>query len=218
LSPAEAIESERRRIPLVVPRDDLLIDDDCPLCQMMAESEGPTFWHLDGCHMEEGFAFSFSKTPEEWEAERFEVEFPQEPSRTASRERADAGTATDASLVATGVGTMGERTLFFPDALDKLPADAVIPTMLFRIGAYLADLGLELKTAVESAEYVTSFNRDFANLRQAAADPESLMIGAVVGRFRENLASAAATRPDLVDKCADVENQLLQLQQRLGVL
>jgi hypothetical protein len=30
---------------------------------------GPTFWHLDGCNMDDGFAFSSCLTLEEWEAE-----------------------------------------------------------------------------------------------------------------------------------------------------
>ena len=30
----------------------------------------PTFWHLDGCNMEEEFAFSWCVTIQEWEAEQ----------------------------------------------------------------------------------------------------------------------------------------------------
>jgi hypothetical protein len=44
-----------------------MVDEDCPLCQMLADS-GPGFWHLDGCNMDEEFPFAlFEATREEWE-------------------------------------------------------------------------------------------------------------------------------------------------------
>src|SRR5829696_8261451 len=42
--------------------------------QMMRELPGPMFWHLDGCNMDDDFAFSFHCTREEWEAEQRERE------------------------------------------------------------------------------------------------------------------------------------------------
>ena len=50
--------------------EEAVVDHDCPLCQMMAEDTGPYFWHLDGCNMDDDFAFSFHRTRKEWEAER----------------------------------------------------------------------------------------------------------------------------------------------------
>jgi len=35
---------------------------------------GPTFWHLDGCNMDNEFVFSVCRTREEWEAERLKWE------------------------------------------------------------------------------------------------------------------------------------------------
>jgi hypothetical protein len=52
----------------------LIIDENCECCRMMAQDAamgfGPGFWHLDGSHMEEEFAFSFCKTMPEWEVEQ----------------------------------------------------------------------------------------------------------------------------------------------------
>ena len=46
--PAAIIESERRRIPLVMSARDILIDENCELCRMLADEThddfGPTFW------------------------------------------------------------------------------------------------------------------------------------------------------------------------------
>jgi hypothetical protein len=84
--PSAIIESERRRIPLVTSAKDLMLDENCDLCRMLAnetlDGMGPTFWFLDGCHMDEGFAFSFYRTREEWEEEeRRRIEFDEEFNR-----------------------------------------------------------------------------------------------------------------------------------------
>ena len=84
----------------------LMIDEDCEVCRMMAmEAEmgfGPAFWHLDGSHMEEEFAFSSSKTVAEWEAEnrrreesyeKFELEWAERE----YRRRAKSGMGRDQS-------------------------------------------------------------------------------------------------------------------------
>src|SRR6185312_16046974 len=73
-APGLVIEWERKRIPLAMSGKDAMVDDDCPVCQAMAEDLGPYFWHLDGSAMDDEFEFSFHKTKEDWEAERREWE------------------------------------------------------------------------------------------------------------------------------------------------
>jgi hypothetical protein len=72
-TPAVIIDNERRRLPITMTPEQIMIDEDCECCRMMAlDAEmggGPTFWHLDGSDMEEEFAFSTCLTREEWEAE-----------------------------------------------------------------------------------------------------------------------------------------------------
>lgn len=76
--PAVIIDNERRRLPQAMSPSELIIDEDCECCRMMAmDAEmgfGPGFWHLDGSHMDEGFAFSTCVTVEEWETEQREHE------------------------------------------------------------------------------------------------------------------------------------------------
>lgn len=84
--PSAIIESERRRIPLVMSAKSMMIDEDCDLCRLMGgetgEDFGPGFWHLDGCNMDEGFVFSTYRSREEWEeAERRRKEFDEEFNR-----------------------------------------------------------------------------------------------------------------------------------------
>jgi hypothetical protein len=59
------------RLPHALSKHEMIIDDDCYTCVMMANDPtmGPTFWHLDSSHMDDDFAFSDFLTREEWEAE-----------------------------------------------------------------------------------------------------------------------------------------------------
>ncbi len=72
-TPAVIIDNERKRLPEALAPEQLIIDEDCECCRMMAQDAamgfGPGFWHLDGSHMEEEFAFSFCRTIPEWEKE-----------------------------------------------------------------------------------------------------------------------------------------------------
>ena len=76
--PAIIIDNERRRLPQAMSPAEMIIDEDCECCRMMAlDAEmgfGPGFWHLDGSHMDDGFAFSTCVTVEEWEIEQRERE------------------------------------------------------------------------------------------------------------------------------------------------
>jgi hypothetical protein len=77
-APANIIDNERRRLPQAMSAQELIIDEDCECCRMMAQDTemgfGPTFWHLDGSHMEDEFAFSSCLTTAAWEAEQRERE------------------------------------------------------------------------------------------------------------------------------------------------
>ena len=85
--PAILIDNERKRLPQAMRPRDMIIDDDCPMCQMFGDETTPLgmgvgFWHLDGAHMDEDFAFSTYKTRQEWENEkRRREEFDREFNR-----------------------------------------------------------------------------------------------------------------------------------------
>jgi len=80
-TPANIIDSERRRLPLTLSRGEMIVDEDCYTCMMMASDPtmGPGFMHFDGSHMDDEFAFSFLRTREEWDEEnRRREQFNQE--------------------------------------------------------------------------------------------------------------------------------------------
>jgi hypothetical protein len=110
--PAIIIDNERRRLPQAMSAAELIIDEDCELCRMSAlEAEmgfGPAFWHLDGSHMDDGFAFSPCLTLEEWEAENrrreefnreFERDWEERQQRIAHGEVVDGETTNDGETV-----------------------------------------------------------------------------------------------------------------------
>jgi hypothetical protein len=73
--PAEIIETERKRLNLLITAEECLIDDDCPLCVAMYEDfDNPGFSHFDGCNMDDRFEFSFCHTREEWDEKQQEYE------------------------------------------------------------------------------------------------------------------------------------------------
>jgi hypothetical protein len=107
--PAIIIDNERKRLPQAISPAELIIDDDCEICRMSAlHAEmgfGPGFWHLDGCNMDDAFAFSNYLTIEEWEAEnqrreefnrKFELEWAERRQRIARGEPVDEPWASDA--------------------------------------------------------------------------------------------------------------------------
>jgi hypothetical protein len=82
--PAIIMDNERKRLPQALRPRDMIVDDDCPVCQMFGDETSPLgmgvgFWHLDGSHMDDEFAFSHYKTRREWENEnRRREEFNRE--------------------------------------------------------------------------------------------------------------------------------------------
>ena len=72
--PAIIIENERKRLPQTMSAKEMIIDENCDWCRMSAQDLamgfGPGFWHLDGSHMDEEFAFSHFRTLAEWETEQ----------------------------------------------------------------------------------------------------------------------------------------------------
>lgn len=85
--PAIVIDNERKRLPQALLPRDMIVDEDCPMCQTFGDESSPLgmgvgFWHLDGAHMDDDFAFSHYKTRAEWEAEnRRREEFDREFNR-----------------------------------------------------------------------------------------------------------------------------------------
>ena len=137
-SPAALIARERARLPAVVPKGHAHLDDDCPLCRMMADSDQPMIWQLDNYLLEDRFATSFcaSRASGSGRARR--------RLRTGTPPRPTASRTVPAGFRTTGAcGRTASRT--WPVSAD-MPAWESVNVMLFAVGGHLAELVHDLRT------------------------------------------------------------------------
>ncbi len=210
--PRSIIARERARIPEGVCGHEAIVDPDCPCCQMMADMPGPVFWHLDGCNMDDDFAFDYRhRTREEWETTEREREEFHRRFAAEQEERKRLG------LVVSGFGRE-ERDSVWSSSFSLGDADDVpLGVRLFGIGGHLAELIVNLKSkssAVEAQRFIDQLNRDFGNLRELLQNSESSLAEALIEptltHFAESLADVVSIRPDLSAKCESFTNSLAQ--------
>jgi hypothetical protein len=210
-TPAALIEMERRRIPWAVSAHEAMVDDDCPLCQMAADSGRPAFWNLDGCNNDYDFPFSFyHRTREEYdEEERRHAEFSQQ-FEEERRRRKEAGLPDDEVLPWDDDGsTIWQRSF------SRAEPDSPPSIMLFGIGSHLSELIEDLRSS-EAFPAADTLNRQFGNLRDAMDDESGSLVDPVVARFCDELHSVGESHPDLEAKCADLQRQLHLLTARVS--
>lgn len=186
------IENERLRLPEALTRAEMIIDDDCPLCQMQADMDAPTFWNLDGSGMDHEFVFSiYHDTQEQWDKEEREYE---QYSRRCDEERAEQK-------------RMGiEHPKLESDVSERGWFDYSIQTRLFSIGAELCRIIVALREKTPDHALVERLNRAFGNLTETAqsrdAEMAEALVEPVIQSFIDGLEDAATARPDLAVKCS----------------
>jgi len=191
-----------------------MVDDDCPLCQMLADQPGPMFWHLDGSGMDFEFPFSFHRTREEWEKEQRDYEEFSRRCDQRDKQR-KAGLLDDEE--SPWAGDDDSPSVWMRSFSANAP-DEPAGIRLFGIGAHLAELGTDLRSSPDTVALADSLNHHFGNLRAAAQDASGELIAPVVDRLCEEFTPILAARPDLSAKCAALEGELRAFVARsLGV-
>ena len=216
-TPRAIIDRERARLPEGVSGREAMIDPDCPCCQMMGDMPGPWFWHLDGCNMDNDFAFDTSfRTREEWEAEQREWEERSRRSDAEWAERERLG-VTDSTPREDESNAVWSRSYCVGDT-----ADVPLGIRVFGVGCRLAELIVSLRagsdresTHPEAQRHIDQLNRDFGNLRELlqGSDPSlaEALIAPVLDRFAETLSTVTSARPDLAPQCESLESDLRSL-------
>jgi hypothetical protein len=214
-TPRSIINRERARLPEAIGAEEAIIDHDCPLCQMMAdELHGPTFWHLDGCNMDEDFAFDLQyQTREEWEAvwlkEQREWEEFNRRFEAEQQEKKRLGVEYPGSGYSDPDGVW-QRSFVAEDG-----PEVPLGLRLFAIGARLAELTVDLKGPPEDRAAIDALSRDWGNLREVCQTPDAArgaaLIEPVLERFCATLADAAAAHEPLGRKCESLQEQLRRL-------
>lgn len=202
-TPRSIIDRERSRLPEAVSGREAMIDPDCPCCQMMADLPGPMFWHLDGCEMDDDFAFDlFHRTREEYDEEQRDWE---ERSRRFDREHEERE-------------RLGISQAPFYGIAEDL-SDKPLEVRLFGVGCLLAGLIVEIRGTSDLAapspdaqQHIDRLNRDFGNLRDVLQkiDPDraNALVDPVIVRFVESLDAVAVAHPDFAEQCEALTNTL----------
>jgi hypothetical protein len=205
-TPREIIDHERARLPEAVSGHEAIVDHDCPLCAMQAELPGPMFWHLDGCNMDDDFAFSFHRTLEEWEDEQREYEEFSRRFDAEQAERKRLGVEYPGSGYA-DPDMVWQSSFSAPESAGKS-----LFMRLFSIGSHLSELIVDLKQPTEDRPSIDRLSRDFGNLREVvqSRDPAAAeaLLEPVLDRFCESLETVAAARIELAPKCTSLQERL----------
>ena len=213
-TPRSIIDRERARLPEVMCGHDAIIDPDCPCCQMMADMPGPMFWFLDGCNMDDDFAFDiYHATREEWEAEQRESKEHHKRFEAEWAERERLGMA-DADSSAPSEKSVWSSSFSVGDT-----ADVPLGIRLFGIGGHLAELIADIRgeadgrpAAPDVQQLIDQLNRDFGNLREVLQNSEpalaAALIDPVIDCFTESLSAVGSARADLSEKCESLAESL----------
>lgn len=220
-TPRSVINRERARLPEAMFGHDAIIDPDCPCCRMLADMPGPTFWCLDGCNMDDDFAFDIRhRTREEWEAEQREWdEFDRRFDAKAAERRHRPESASD-------LETEGEDSVWSSSYSAHDAADQPLSIRLFGIGCRLSELIADLRNDDHSAQSsqarqtIDRLNRDFGNLCELLQRSEpslaASLIEPVIDRFTESLTSVVSSRVDLAAKCESLTDNIAELLESLS--
>ena len=209
-TPRSIIDRERARLPEEACGHDLIVDPDCPCCQMIGDLPGPSFWHLDGSSMDNDFAFDiYCRTREEWEEEQQAWDDYAERCDAERSDREPQG-VTDSEPPTGGLESSWSGSLSTAD-VSELP----LGVRLFGVGCHLAELIVGLRsgadresTPPEAQRHINQLNRDFGNLRDVLQNDDSsladALIDPVLRRFGETLETVAVDRPDVAAQCERV--------------
>jgi hypothetical protein len=166
---------------------------------------GPMFWHLDGCNMDEDFAFSYHNTREEYEQEQREWE---EHSRKYNEEHADELAALRAKQEASIW-----KTSYF-DQHSMVTGKPGPGVWIMGLGMHVAELSEDLKAA-DRSDLRGDLNQFFDNLHEAYRHQPEL-VEPTAQRLTDCLLSVSQVCPELALKCEDLQNQLAEFSSTLN--
>jgi len=215
--PRSIIHRERVRLPEVMSRHEAIVDPDCPCCQMNADMPGPMFWGLDGCNMDDEFAFDiYHTTREEWDQEQREHEEFDRRFTAEQAERKRMG------LVDPRYGEENPDNIWSRSVFVNNTADVPLGIRLFGIGCHLSEIIVNLRESTQgqttpeiAQQHIDQLNRDFGNLREILQNADSslavALIDPVLDRFTTSLDEVAMAYPDLNKKCESLTKEIHKL-------
>lgn len=215
LTPAEIIQTERERVPLLAPEGKHEHSCDCPICDAMAAGKlGPSYIFFDGLHLEyeDDFVFSIHGTRQEWESEQmltgggaseFDLDEEQEEDNELDDEFEDDSIEESDELTPVwSQSTLSDHPL--PGYSGKLLG------MAFHVAELGAELQNHTRTGESPLEAIRGLNLAHREYQRAMQSDEisadERMINA--NRFKATLEKIANDYPKLVSRAADLQSQV----------
>ena len=195
-TPRQLIDLERRRIPMTLTRQETIIDCDCPLCNLMADMPGPSFWSLDGSGLPFEYAFSTFTSESEWESFGFDGSFESFPMSADVQIRLGSG---------------------IPGGGSALTATKVAPNSalmsLVSVGFSLSDLLSKIEDVDPSRHLIQTLNRHFDNVRAVVLEygDNLSLVKPSIDQFEECLQDVKDAHPNLSVDCEEVSFMLAAL-------
>ncbi|MFM2093480.1 MAG: hypothetical protein RIS70_604 [Planctomycetota bacterium] len=204
-TPFNVIDDERRRIPPIAGSDEACIDPNCPICRMMADgSFGPTFWYLDGSHIDDEFVFSCSSTESDWESVRYS--WASLPSSLGSDLASTEGSLPPKSRV-WQYSQMNEKLI------QEIPPQQRMTLILFGIGGHMAELAEDARQDNDAKGNVMKLLDHFEDLRGAIRDRMHWLSRSLIEQCCDVLEGLASLRPGWAEKCWDLQRKFLWLDE-----
>ena len=175
------------------------------------------FWGLDGCNMDDEFAFDiYHTTREEWDQEQREHEEFDRRFTAEQAERKRMG------LVDPRYGEENPDNIWSRSVFVNNTADVPLGIRLFGIGCHLSEIIVNLRESTQgqttpeiAQQHIDQLNRDFGNLREILQNADSslavALIDPVLDRFTTSLDEVAMAYPDLNKKCESLTKEIHKL-------
>jgi hypothetical protein len=229
LSPADIIQAERERMPLLAPEDQHPESCDCPICDAIASGKfGPSFLYFDGHHLEleDDFAFSLSSTLEEWESnggciggEILEMDMDMEDMDEEEEEDEEEDEYEQEyeleheEELGDGEGADELDSAWQHSSFSMNPISGEAGKMLM-MAFQVAELGAEIQrynsfdqTRLEVIKQLNTVHRDYQFAMQSENESRDLK-AILASRFKAMLETIATDYPKLVSRAADLQSQV----------
>ncbi len=205
-SPAAVVARERSRLPARVPSTEACLDDDCPVCRMMADDDLPVLWHLEQGALERHFATSFFPSQREWDVWN-------------SGDRPENPNGCEFGRLSINQDSTVQQSLIWNDTYTNMSAVAemtpqqAVAVLAFGLGSHLAelvqDLQAEPRYARGSDSWVEPLHDHFDQLRHEVRQrATSSTVERAADLLIDHLATVAQTFSTLQAKCRDLAEKV----------
>ena len=208
-TPAEVIQQERLRVPLVESGEFQPLDCDCPICRSMASEQwGPSFVHFNGYALEMDGQFAFSRFTSEaaWE-QSLDLWEPADRTPHPNDNQATStgpGLLADVTSAAVSAAYRDSWIQPLPDGFPTGDGNGKIDTLLMSF--QLAEIVAVLEDSRQHQPIIDALNRAFESLR--TEDRRQRELG--VRQFADLLQQAGQQCPSVDRLTHSLRDKLIQ--------